>query len=210
MRSETEKWESMLDDEILVHRFLAGDMEAFNQLVRNWERPIYNFVYRFLGEREEARDICQEVFTITFRKVKELKEKNRFSAWIYKVALNQCRIRRREQKGKTTLSLDEPRNEAPGSYQGFDVTDSRMGPEEQLGQKEKIVAVRAALESLPPHQRDVIIMKEYQGLKFHQIADILDCPISTIKSRMYFGLQALEKELRRRQVVQPPAPRDEG
>ncbi|MBI1747594.1 MAG: sigma-70 family RNA polymerase sigma factor [Acidobacteria bacterium] len=208
MKSEKNARESMTEDEALVHRFLAGETEAFSQLVRNWQRPIYNFIYRFVGEREEARDISQEVFTTVFRKVRELREKSRFSAWIYKIALNQCRLRRRELKGKTTVPLDASPENTATAIGRFDPPDRKPGPEEQLSREEVALAVRTALETLPSNQRDVIVMKEYQGLKFHEIAEVLDCPISTIKSRMYFGLQALEKELRRRRVVRAPEPGD--
>lgn len=210
MSSEKKEWESMLDDEVLVRRFLEGDEAAFSQLVRQWEKPMYSFVYRFISEREESLDICQEVFTIVFRKVRELKEKSRFSAWIYKIALNQCRIHRREQRGKVMISLDVPPDEATADVRAADLPDRGMGPEERLSRQELAEQVRAALDRLTPEQRTVIIMKEYQGLKFHEIAEILDCPVSTIKSRMYFGLQALEKELRRRPLPRPSGPAGEN
>lgn len=198
--------ETMPSDEQLVEGFLAGDIEAFNLLVRKWQRPIYNFVYRFTGEREDAQDICQEVFTIVFRKLKELKEKNKFSSWIYKIALNQCRIKKRQERGKTSISLDAPMEGEEGATSLEIATGEQENPEYILQQKEVAELLKKALARIPEEQRAVIVMKEYEGLKFTEIAEILNCPVGTVKSRTYFGLKALEKEVRRLvKLSRPPS-----
>lgn len=161
--------------------------------MRRWERPIYHFVYRFTGGKEDSEDICQEVFTIAFSKLKGLKEKSKFSPWIYKIALNQCRIQRRREKGRKQIPLRaakeaERLSADPSVYKN---------PESLTSQKEMAHLLEKAFRAIPEEQRAVIIMKEYNGLKFDEIAEIVDCPVGTVKSRMYLGLKALKEELKK-------------
>ncbi|MBI4483783.1 MAG: sigma-70 family RNA polymerase sigma factor [Acidobacteria bacterium] len=166
-------------------RFQTGQQDAFNSLVRRWEQRIYNFILRSVGNREEAWDLCQETFTKAFQNLDRLKEPQRFSAWLYKIALNECRMRRRKWAGRqeedVEVLMDAPALEA--------------SPEERVGQREMVRHLRQALRAIPDDQRLVIVMKEYQHLKFHEIAELLDVPLSTVKSRLYLGLRALRKEL---------------
>lgn len=185
----------MPSDEELVSSFLAGDIEAFNLLVRRWQKPIYNFIYRYVGNREDARDLCQEVFTTAFRQLKHLKQRSKFAPWLYKVALNWCRMQHRAEKGRTHVPLGE-RESLEQSELNMTLGD-HVGPEEVFSRKETVELVQQALKLISEEQREVILMKEYQGLKFHEIAEILNCPLSTVKSRMYFGLKNLKRELDR-------------
>lgn len=174
-------------DEELVGRYLKGEVEAFNLLVKRWQKPIYSFACRLTGDREEARDICQEVFILAFRQLSQLRERSKFSSWLYKIALNQCRLRRRSEKQEQL-----PLEEADALWE-----ERIADPEQSLRRKEMNELLRKAFSLIPEEQRAVIVMKEYQGLKFQEIAEIMNCPESTVKSRMYFGLKALRRELRR-------------
>src|SRR5436190_7523230 len=95
-----------VDDRKLVERVLNGDTEAFNLLILQWEKPIYNFVFRLIGEREEAMDLCQESFMKAYRELRTLKDRDRFSAWLYRIAHNTCYSRLRKDIGKTFVELD--------------------------------------------------------------------------------------------------------
>jgi RNA polymerase sigma-70 factor, ECF subfamily len=163
-------------DRKLVERVLEGDSEAFNLLVRQWEKPIYNFILRMIGDREEAMDLSQDVFMKAYRELATLKDLDRFSAWLYRIAHNTCYSRLRKEIGKTFVVYD------PEDY------SARTPIEERL-------AVEKALQQLPPDQREVVVLKVYQELKFEEIAIIQDAPVSTVKSRLYMGFEKLRSIL---------------
>jgi RNA polymerase sigma-70 factor, ECF subfamily len=160
----------------LVERVLKGDPEAFNLLVRQWEKPIYNFILRMIGDRDEAMDLCQDVFMKAYRELATLKDLERFSAWLYRIAHNTCYSRLRKDIGKTFVPFDP---------------DSR-GVSTPI---EERLAVEKALQQLPEDQREVVVLKVYQNLKFEEIAAIQDAPVSTVKSRLYMGFEKLRSIL---------------
>src|SRR5438067_5816470 len=180
------------DDE-LVARSMGGDAESFNQLILRWERPIYALAYRVIGREEDARDVCQETFLRAFRALPGFKGQAKFSSWLYRIALNLCRdwIRRERR---------QPIAQAP---EGIDLIElaSESAPsesiEELVSRREIGRAVARAMADLPDDQRTAIILKEYHGLTFQEIADLLDCPLSTVKTRLYQGLTVLRKQLAR-------------
>ena len=180
-------------DEELVARSMGGDLDSFNQLVLRWERPIYALAYRVIGREEDARDVCQETFLRAFRALKGFKGQAKFSSWLYRITLNLCRdwIRRERR---------QPVAQAP---EGVDLLDlaSEVTPAESIedlvARREMGRAVAKAMAELPDEQRTAIILKEYHGLTFQEIADLLDCPLSTVKTRLYQGLTVLRRQLAR-------------
>jgi RNA polymerase sigma-70 factor (ECF subfamily) len=165
-----------VDDRKIIERVLKGDTDAFNLLVRQWERPIYNFIVRMIGDREEAMDLCQDAFMKAYRELDTLKDRDRFSSWLYRIAHNTCFSKLRKDHGKTFVEL-EPETRA-----------SRMAIESRL-------AVEKALQQLPEDQREVVVLKVFQSLKFEEIAAIQDAPVSTVKSRLYMGFEKLRSIL---------------
>src|SRR5215831_450952 len=178
-----------LEDAQIIERTLGGEPDAFNLLVHRWERQIYGLTLRMLGRDEEAKDATQETFLSAYRNLPKFRGDAKFSSWIYRIALNICNTKLRG-RSKFAISLDEQREAT-----GFEVA----ADEDDLGsgiQREQVTRhVRRALQGLPSEMRQVIIMKEYEGLKFSEIADILGIPISTVKTRMYTGLTELRKRL---------------
>lgn len=179
-----------LSDEELVEAFQAGDLSAFDLLVERWERKIRGAIYRILGSDEDARDLCQEAFLKAFRSLPQFKREARFSSWLYQIALNLCRDRMRRRKGKKMVSLDDPEFDLVGTLQG--VGASALDRVEALNLS-RVVA--AAVWALPEEQREVIVLKEYEGLTFLEIAETLDLPPSTVKTRLYRGLVQLREKL---------------
>jgi RNA polymerase sigma-70 factor (ECF subfamily) len=175
-----------VNDEQLVERAIAGDESCFGELVLRWQGKIYNFVYRYLGDREEARDLTQNTFVKAYRSVDRLSDPTRFSAWVYKIALNECRMRIRKQRRLRAVPYEE-------YLHSSQIEVDRETPERALAAKEAGEALHDAFQDLPEEQRTVILMKEYQGLKFHEIAEVLEVPLSTVKSRMYLGLKTLRR-----------------
>jgi RNA polymerase sigma-70 factor (ECF subfamily) len=174
-------------DEYLLELAISGDGTSFGELVRRWERRIYSFIWRHVGNSEEARDLTQDTFTKAFQNLDRLADPSRFSSWLYKIALNECRMRFRRQKGKYPVSWEDNISEL-SRFSRDDVT-----PEKALETKERVDQLRSAFADLPVEQREVLIMKEYQGLRFHEISQILGIPLSTAKSRLYLGLKTLRR-----------------
>jgi RNA polymerase sigma-70 factor (ECF subfamily) len=178
-------------DEELVALSVSGDADSFNQLILRWERPIYALAYRVIGREEEARDIVQETFLRAFRGLRNFRREAKFSSWIYRIALNLCRdwIRR------------ERRTPVSPTPEGVDLAElaAEQGPvesiEELVARHDMSRAVAAAMERLPEEQRTAIILKEYHGMTFQEIADLQGCPLSTVKTRLYQGLTVLRRHL---------------
>ena len=178
-------------DEDLVARSMGGDLDSFNQLILRWERPIFALAYRVIGREEDARDVCQETFLRAFRALPGFKGQAKFSSWLYRIALNLCRdwIRRRRRS---------PVVELPDGIDPVELAAER-GPvesvEDLVSRKELSEAVSEAMALLPEEQRTAIILKEYHGMTFQEIADLQGCPLSTVKTRLYQGLTVLRRSL---------------
>ncbi|HTM31300.1 MAG TPA: sigma-70 family RNA polymerase sigma factor [Vicinamibacterales bacterium] len=180
-----------MTDEELVARTVAGDSDSFNQLIKRWERPIYALAYRTIGRDEDARDVCQETFLRAFRALPGFKGQAKFSSWLYRITLNLCRDWIRRQRRTPIVSAPE----------GVDVVElaSEQGPvesiEDLVARKQLSRTVGEAMRFLPEEQRTAIILKEYHGLTFQEIADLQGCPLSTVKTRLYQGLSVLRRRL---------------
>jgi RNA polymerase sigma-70 factor (ECF subfamily) len=165
-------------------------------LILRWERPIYALAYRTIGREEEARDIVQETFLRAFRALPGFKGQAKFSSWLYRIALNLCRDWIRRQRRTPTVPMPE----------GVDLVElaSEQGPvesiEELVARREISAVVAEAMQRLPEEQRTAIVLKEYHGLTFQEIADLQGCPLSTVKTRLYQGLSVLRRQLDREGV----------
>jgi RNA polymerase sigma-70 factor, ECF subfamily len=176
-------------DEELVEACLAGEESAFDVLVGRWEKRIRGAIYRFIGSEDDARDLCQEAFLKAYKSLGSFKQEARFSSWLYQIALNLCRDRLRRRRGRTMVSLDELEEG------GAAMTMPGPSALDLLQERDMSRLVAGAIASLADEQREVIILKEYQGLTFLEIAQVLDMPISTVKTRLYRGLDQLRTRL---------------
>src|SRR5438552_4158145 len=178
-------------DEELVARSISGDNDSFNELILRWERPIYALAYRTIGREEEARDVCQETFLRAFRALPGFRGQAKFSSWLYRIALNLCRdwVRRERRT---------PIVQPPEDVDLMDLVaaaEPSESIEDLVARKDLSRAVERAMTRLPEEQRTAIVLKEYHGLTFQEIADLIGCPLSTVKTRLYQGLAVLRREL---------------
>ncbi|NOZ61076.1 MAG: sigma-70 family RNA polymerase sigma factor [Calditrichaeota bacterium] len=179
----------------LIEQLIAGNRDRFNIMVDQWEKPIFNFALRYLGDDELARDVVQKTFIRVFKNIGKLKEAERFSSWLYQIATNLCKDEIKKRARREFLSIDRiQENSENGHLMPEELIDrGNNHPDAALNQKQIGSILQKALNQLPEEQRIVIIMKEYQGLKFREIAEALGEPLNTVKSRMYYGLNALKK-----------------
>ncbi len=174
-------------DEYLLLRALQGNPGSFGELVRRWERRIFGFIRRYVGDSEEARDLTQNTFTKAYVNLGSLSDPARFSSWLYKIAVNECRMRLRSRSRRPTADWEESAAAIERSE------PDRLTPEVYYQGREKLQRLEAAFRMLPREQQEVILMKEFQGMKFQHIAEVLDIPLSTAKSRLYLGLRTLRR-----------------
>jgi RNA polymerase sigma-70 factor (ECF subfamily) len=186
-------------DEELVARAQGGDIESFNQLIVRWERPIYALAYRVIGKEEDARDVCQDAFLRAYRALPGFKGQAKFSSWLYRIALNLCRDWIRRQRRA-------PVSQLPEDMDAIELA-SEKGPvesiEDLVARRELSAIVEAAMSELSEEQRTAIILKEYHGMTFQEIADMQGCPLSTVKTRLYQGLSLLRRRLEQQGQMMP-------
>ena len=188
-----------LTDEELVTRSVGGDADSFNQLVRRWERPIYALAYRTIGREEEARDVTQDTFLRAYRALPGFKGQAKFSSWLYRIALNLCRDWMRKQRRAPTQQMPEGIDPVEMAAEGGPVESI----ETLVARRELSAVVEEAMARLPEEQRTAIILKEYHGMTFQEIADLQGCPLSTVKTRLYQGLSVLRRDLEKNGQMAP-------
>ena len=182
--------ETVGTDEVIVERALGGDAEAFGELVRRWERRIFALAYGMLGREEDARDATQETFLAAFRNLRGFRGEAKVSSWLHRIAVNQCLTRQRRAKVRSESALDE--EEAGAAQVAAPLEES---PARVVEGRQRTAAVRRALNGLPVELRQIVVMKEFEELTFREIAEALELPLSTVKSRLYTGLKQLEMRL---------------
>jgi RNA polymerase sigma-70 factor (ECF subfamily) len=179
-------------DEELMVRFQAGDADSFAILAGRYAGPLYGLASRCLGRPEDAEEVRQEALMKAYSQAARFRPDGRFRSWIYRIALNLCHDRNRRRRRLQWVALGEA--DAPPPERAVD------GPHGELQRREAQEVVRQALQELSEEQRVVVVLKEYEDLKFREIAEVLGCPESTVKSRLYRALTALRDRL-----VRPPA-----
>jgi len=170
-----------VEDTDLIRKARQGDVEAYNLLISRWEKRVYNYLLRIAGDREEALDLSQDVFLKAYQNLRKLDDPARFAPWLFRIAHNEAfsAFRRR-------------RPDRDGGVSEFTADEAASGPVFPI---EHSIAVKAALSKLPEEQREAVILKIYQGFKFEEMAEILSCPVSTVKSRLYAALDVLKLQL---------------
>ena len=183
--------QTLVSDEIIVERALTGDAEAFGEIVRRWERRIFALTYGMLGREEDARDATQETFLAAFRNLRGFRGEARVSSWLHRIAVNQCISRQRRAKVRSESALDDEEERHATSF----ATPLTHSPARVAEHRQETAAVRRAINSLPVELRQVVVMKEFEELTFREIADALELPLSTVKSRLYTALKQLQLRL---------------
>ena len=183
--------ETATSDEQILERALTGDAEAFGEIVRRWERRIFALAYGMLGREEDARDATQETFLSAFRNLRNFRGEAKVSSWLHRIAVNQCITRHRRAKVRKEAGLDDEEEKHASSF----ATPVEHSPSHVVEGRQRSSAVRQAVNSLPVELRQIVVMKEFEELTFREIADALDVPLSTVKSRLYTALRQLHMRL---------------
>ena len=192
---------AMMHSDTLVIRAKTGDQSAQGKLVQLWYKRIYNFGYKFFLDHDMAMEVSQRTFISMCKNLVSLHDAARFKPWLYKIAVNYCREEARKKKVNRSLPFDLVwSHDAEDSPKWESSGQRHDNPERQLQQRELSDILQNALLELSEEQREIVIMKEYEGLKFREIAEILNISENTVKSRMYYGLDGLKKILEKKNI----------
>lgn len=195
---DAEEVQEVSEATLLFLRFRdEGDVQAYNQLLERYRRPIYNFVYRSVRDREKAADLTQEVFLRTVQRAHQFQARAKFTTWLYSIARNLCIDESRRMQFRRHRSLDAPlrKGEEKGATFLDRVADRGPVTDRDAIAKELQIQIAEAVELLPPDLKEVFLMRQVQGLRFQDIAEIVDVPLNTVKSRMRYALERLQKTL---------------
>ncbi len=186
-----------VSDEQLMMAFVNGSHEAFDSLVNRYASKITNYVYRQVSHFALAEEIAQDTFLAVFRKKHTYNPDYRFSSWLYKIAINMCRMHFRKVKSMPhTLSIEESREEGRAGLDHVLVDDGES-PLDTLRRKDIEDKLREAIMSLPVKQRQVFTLSFYEGMSYEEIARLVKCSPGTVASRKHAAVQKLASKLRR-------------
>ena len=202
MQAESLPSQAMMQTDSLIERAREGDKHAQGRLVQVWYKRIYNYCYKFFVDHDLAMEASQKTFISMCRNIESLQDAARFKSWMYKIAVNACREENRKNQSKRAMNLDGTRTgDATNSPRWEKALHRHENPEQQFQHQELSDLLQQCLMELSEEQREVVIMKEYEGLKFREIAEALNVSENTVKSRMYYGLDALKKILAKRNIT---------
>ena len=185
----------MEDEARLVERLKRRDEAAFRTFVRTYQRPIFNLVFRMLGDEEEARDLSQEVFVSAFRGLPSFRGEAKLSTWLFRIATNHCRNRQkylgRRQHGK--LDPYEDQRDRPDRSPALGERPPR--PDRELAGQQLERAIQDAIRGLPADFRELVVLRDIQGMSYEEIRSVTGLAAGTVKSRLHRARVALKKTL---------------
>lgn len=190
---------------LLIEKAKNGDIEAFENLIRQSEKIVYNIAYRMLNNSEDVKDISQEVFIKVYKNLKNFDEKSTFSTWIYRIAVNTCIDEMRKRKGKQTISIEEDIQQEDGTVKK-QIPIQTKTPEEDYIKKEQKEELLSAVEELSQTHKTVLTLRDLEGFSYAEIAEITETSVGTVKSRLSRAREQLKNilellETRRRQNI---------
>lgn len=195
---------AMVHADTTIERAQKGDEKALNQLVSLWYKRIFNYVHKYHADHDVASDLAQKTFIQMFKYISKLKEVDRFKPWLYRIATNLCYEESRQKKRSKTVSINENGGgdeEVSSKMQVVEAKGNFFNPERNFQQGELENVLLEALNELSEDQRSVVIMKEYEGLKFTEIAEAMETSENTVKTWMYRGLKNLKVNLEKKNIT---------
>ena len=190
--------ESSHADTMLIRTVQAGDIAAFDELVLKHKDRLFNLVYWFLGDYQEANDCAQETFIKAFKSINGFRFESTFSTWLYRIAINTCKNRIKSSAyrwKRKTASLDVSNGSKNGNPCS-EIVNGSPTPAMALEKKERMMWIQKAINSLPEEQNQVVVLRDIQGLSYQDISDITGLNLGTVKSRLARGRLELKNKLK--------------
>ncbi len=178
-----------MNDASLINQSLAGDTGAFGQLVEKYQLRLFNTLLPMASSREEAEDLTQDAFVQAFTKLHTFQQQSAFYTWLYRIAFNLALGRKRRRR-RIEISVEQAREST-----GAEPVDTREAPNERMERTERVRQVRDALETLTEEHRAILVLREMEGCCYETIAEILDLPVGTVRSRLHRARLQLRDQL---------------
>jgi RNA polymerase sigma-70 factor, ECF subfamily len=185
-------------DAQLVERVKAGDSRAFELLVTKYERRVLRLLSRFIRDQAEIEDVAQEAFIKAYRALPQFRGESAFYTWLYRIAVNTAKNYLSTQ-GRRPISMSQMQSadaDEGESFDASDVVEDTNTPDAVLHSRQVAETVNAAIEALPPDLKTAITLREIEGLSYEEIAEAMDCPIGTVRSRIFRAREAIAERLR--------------
>ncbi len=183
-----------ITENLLIERCKKGENAAFDQLIRNYEKRVYNLAYRLSGSYDEANDVSMDAFIRVFQAIKHFRGDANFSTWLFRIVTNVYLDRRKCVKNRQHLSLEEYIELEENSV-ARQIEDPAPHPGQVAETNERNAALQKAVSALPDYQRAMIVLYHTEGLSYDEIAEALDLPIGTVKSRLNRARLVLREKL---------------
>ena len=183
------------EDRALIETVLKGDATAYRGLVERYEQRIYNVVYGMVRNQEDARDLAQDTFIKAYNNLHRFRLESSFYTWLYRIAMNVCIDFHRRRKLRRTEEFDEG-IAARGSDGTIDPMHRKLDPGKDLERKQLREKIMAAMDELPEDQKQIIVLREIDGMSYKEIAEVLDIPEGTVMSRLFYARKKLQAALK--------------
>jgi RNA polymerase sigma-70 factor, ECF subfamily len=186
------------DDIQVIEEVLAGDVDAFARIIEKYRDKTFNYVYSQVKDYDEALDITQEIFIMTMEALRSFRRESKFSTWFYSIMVNYCKNYRKKNSRYNLVSINSSRGDDEYDLQ---LPDTRENPENEVIMNDSLRIVREEIQSLPDDYREILLLRDIEGLSYNEIADILKISLSNVKVRIHRGREFLKNRLLARGLI---------
>ena len=186
------------DDIQVIDEVLAGDVNAFSRIIEKYQNKTFNYVYSQVKDYDEALDITQEIFIMTMEALRSFRRESKFSTWFYSIIVNYCKNYRKKNSRYNVIPINSSRGDEEYDLQ---IPDERENPEEEVITQDSLRIVKEEIGNLPEDYREILVLRDIQGLSYNEIADMLHISLSNVKVRIHRGREFLKNRLLARGLI---------
>ena len=186
------------EDLLVIDKVLAGDVDAFSKIIEKYKDKTFNYVYSQVKDYDEALDITQEIFIMTIEALRSFRRESKFSTWFYSIMVNYCKNYRKKNSRYNLVSINSSRGDDEYDMQ---LPDERENPENEVIMNDSLRIVKDEIDKLPDDYREILLLRDIQGLSYNEIADILEISLSNVKVRIHRGREFLKNRLLARGLI---------
>ncbi len=179
-------------EKLLIKKAMSNDLAAFETLIKNYEKLIFNYAYKFMGNVEDAKDISQDVIVKIYKNIQSCKDDKNFKKWVYTITGNTCIDELRKRKNKNTLSIDMDIETEEGTLQ-IEAESKELSPEQAFFKKESLKNIGKAFQALSPEHKEIIMLRDIEGYSYEEISEMKNITTGTVKSRISRGRNKLKE-----------------
>ncbi|MDE2047648.1 MAG: RNA polymerase sigma factor RpoE [Betaproteobacteria bacterium] len=183
-------------DQAIVRRVQSGDLRAFDLLVAKYQRRIMRLIGRFIRDPAQVEDLSQDTFLRAYRAIGQFRGESAFYTWLYRIAVNTAKKSLADGKRERLVSQTDTENEDGETFAAGEQLTDESTPEAELASRQIVAAVNAAVDDLPEELRQAITLREVEGLSYEEIAELMACPIGTVRSRIFRAREAIADRLK--------------